>query len=238
MLLAGCGGSDQRPAPAAAPPPPAQAASPTAPAPIPAGRGHLLAQVQPGRRVVARTRPRGEVVGRIGARTEFGGPSVLWVRKVAAGGRWLAVSAPLWRSPRPVWIRSTARDVALGRTRHSLRVVLSQRRLEFLRDGRVVRRMTVAIGRAANSTPTGRFAVTDSLKGESFGGAYGCCVIALTARQPNLPPGWIGGDRVAIHGTRDGAPGAESTGCIRAAAADLRWLTRRVRLGMPVTIEA
>ena len=204
---------------------------------MPPGRGYLLAQVQPGRSVLARARPRGKVVGRIGAKTEFGGPTVLWVRDTASGGRWLAVSAPLWRSPRPVWIRSHPRDLALGRTRHSLRVVLSEKRLEFRRDDRVVRTITVATGRAANSTPTGHFAVTDSLKGESFGGTYGCCVIALTARQPNLPPGWIGGDRVAIHGTPGGGAGTESTGCIRAAAGDLEWLTRRVRLGMPVFVE-
>lgn len=30
---------------------------------------------------------------------------------------------------------------------------------------------------------------------------YGCCVLALTGRQPNVPQGWKGGNRLAIHGT-------------------------------------
>lgn len=236
-MLAACGsdkGSDRaEPLPDVGPAP----AATHAPAAIPRGDGYLVAKVLPGRSVVARERPRGKVVGRVGARTEFGGPQVMWVRGTARKGRWLAVSTPLRRGGRPEWIRSNSRDVVLGRTRYSLRVVLSERRLEFRRGGRVVRRMQVAVGRAANSTPIGRFAVTDSLKGASFGGVYGCCIIAITARQPNLPPGWIGEDRVAIHGTADGGTGSESTGCIRVADSDLRWLVRQVRLGMPVFIE-
>ena len=43
---------------------------------------------------------------------------------------------------------------------------------------------------------------------------------------------------MAIHGTSHGGTGAESTGCIRAGDGDLRWLTRHVRLGMPVFVEA
>jgi lipoprotein-anchoring transpeptidase ErfK/SrfK len=161
----------------------------------------------------------------------------MWVRGTARHGRWLAVSTALRRGARPQWIRSSSRDLVLGRTRYSLRVVLPERRLEFREGRRVVRAMTVAVGRAATSTPTGSFAVTDNLKGESFGSQYGCCVIAITARQPNLPPGWIGDDRVAIHGTPGGGTGAGSTGCVHLAASDLRWLARRVRLGMPVFVE-
>ena len=237
LLLSGCGSNKGSEPPTPPPnlgsePPRAQPA-----AAIPKGSGYLVARVLPGRSVVARERPRGKLVGRVGARTEFGGPQVMWVRRVARKGRWLAVSTPLRRGTRPQWIRSNSRDIVLGRTSYSLRVLLSERRLEF-RDGkRVVRRMPVAVGRATNSTPTGRFAVTDSLKGEPFGADYGCCILAITARQPNLPPGWIGDDRVAIHGTAHGGTGSESTGCIRPGTRDLRWLVRHVRLGMPVFIE-
>src|ERR687895_698894 len=45
---------------------------------------------------------------------------------------------------------------------------------------------------------------------------YGCCVIALSGRQPRIPPGWTGGARLALHGTADtSALGrAVSIGCL------------------------
>ena len=67
---------------------------------------------------------------------------------------------------------------------------------------------------------------------------YGCCILALSARQTHLPAGWTGGDRIAIHGTN--APAtigrAVSTGCVHANDAALRYLMARVPLGTPVTI--
>ena len=100
--------------------------------------------------------------------------------------------------------------------------------------------MTVAIGRASSSTPVGRFAVTDKLAGSRYGSYYGCCILALSAHQPNLPPGWTGGDRIAVHGTNDpGSIGnAVSAGCPRASADDMRFLMRVVPLGAPVFVRA
>jgi lipoprotein-anchoring transpeptidase ErfK/SrfK len=132
------------------------------------------------------------------------------------------------------------RDPALGlrRTRWSLHADLSERTLELRRGGRVVQRVTVAIGRAGSDTPTGRFAVTDKLAGDQFGPYYGCCILALSGTQPNTPPGWTGGNRLAIHGTD--APStigtASSAGCLRAGEADLRSLMAKVPLGAPVFI--
>ena len=64
------------------------------------------------------------------------------------------------------------------------------------------------------------------------------CILALSARQSRLPPGWTGGDRIAIHGTN--VPStigrALSTGCVHAADVDLRALLKLVPLGTPVTI--
>ena len=115
---------------------------------------------------------------------------------------------------------------------------LSGRWLELRRNGRRVRRITVAVGRPGSDTPTGRFAVTDKLSGSSYGPYYGCCILALNGKQPNLPPGWQGGNRLAIHGTD--SPGtigaAASAGCLRAGDADLQVLMRRVPLGTPVFV--
>ena len=94
--------------------------------------------------------------------------------------------------------------------------------------------------RPGSETPTGRFAVTDKLSGPRFGPYYGCCILALNGKQPNLPAGWQGGNRLAIHGTN--SPGtigaAASAGCLRAGDADLRLLMRRVPLGTPVFIRS
>jgi len=69
---------------------------------------------------------------------------------------------------------------------------------------------------------------------------YGCCVLALSARQTRLPAGWQGGDRIAIHGTNvpSSIGAAVSSGCVHAADGDLRYLMARVPLGTPATIAA
>jgi len=65
----------------------------------------------------------------------------------------------------------------------------------------------------------------------------GASILALTARQPHLPPGWNTHIRyyVAIHaGSGQGA--AVSAGCLHATEADVRYLMRTVPLGTPVQI--
>jgi lipoprotein-anchoring transpeptidase ErfK/SrfK len=137
------------------------------------------------------------------------------------------------------WVDARA-GLRFGRTRLSLVLDLSARRLVLREGGRVLRRMTVGVGRPSSPTPSGRFAVTDKLRGGAYGPYYGCCILALSAHQPNLPAGWRGGDRIAIHGTNDpGSIGAASSaGCPHARDADLRVLMDRVQLGTPVFIRA
>ena len=183
-----------------------------------------------------RARPGGALVTHLGATTEFGSPQTLGV--VRHRGRWLAVVSTAQPNGRIGWVRE--KDVRVARTRINL-VLDRSRRLLMLRDGRrVVRRMTVGVGRPSSPTPTGRFTVTDKLAGGNYGPYYGCCIVALSAHQPNLPAGWTGGDRIAIHGTD--APwtigAASSAGCPHARDADLRVLMRRVPLGAPVFIRA
>jgi lipoprotein-anchoring transpeptidase ErfK/SrfK len=105
-----------------------------------------------------------------------------------------------------------------------------------LRSGqRVLRRASIGVGRPGSPTPTGRFAVTDKLDGAAINPVYGCCILALSAHQTNVPSGWRGGNRIAIHG---GGTGAVSAGCVHAGETDLRYLMRVVPLGTPVTIHA
>jgi hypothetical protein len=180
-------------------------------------------------------RPGGPSAGTLGTTTEFGSRQVLGV--AAQRGDWLGVVSSTQPNGELAWVR---RDGALTiqRTRWSLHADLSKHRLTLRRGKRVVDRLKVAIGRPGSDTPTGRFAVTDKLAGSSYGAYYGCCVLALSGHQPNTPPGWTGGNRLAIHGTDSPATigTAASAGCLRAADADLEALMAKVPLGTPVFI--
>jgi L,D-transpeptidase catalytic domain len=181
-------------------------------------------------------RPGGPPALRIGPTTEFGSPRVLGV--AARRGDWLGVVATERPNNRLAWVRRNSPGLNLRRTGWSLHAELSDRTLTLRKDGRRVHRLAVAIGRPGSETPTGRFAVTDKLSGSQFGPYYGCCILALSGHQPKTPPGWTGGDRLAIHGTD--APStigmAASAGCMRASDADLRALMAKVPLGTLVFI--
>jgi len=187
------------------------------------------------RPVRLRARPGGRVVARLGTRTPFRSPRILAV--VARRDGWLGVLSEHMPNGRAGWIR--ARDARLLSEPYALEADRSARRVVVRRGGRVVRRLRVAIGAPGTTTPTGRFAVTDTLR-FTDAGAYGCCAVALSGRQPNVPQDWPGGDRLAIHGTADESSigRAVSKGCLRARRADMLWLVRRLPAGTPVTIRA
>jgi hypothetical protein len=183
--------------------------------------------------VVLRARPGGRALVRVGSRGPLGGPLVLGV--VAVRGRWVEVTAEALPNGRFGWVEF-GRDVSVQSVRWTLRASLSQRRLSVLRDGRLMRTIPVAIGAPSSPTPVGRFAVAEKVMGP-FGPAYGCCILALTTRQPRLPAGWNRSITyyVAIHaGSGQGA--AVSAGCLHATEADVRYLMRTVPLGTPVQI--
>jgi L,D-transpeptidase-like protein len=183
--------------------------------------------------VVLRAEPNGRPLLRLGSQGPLGGPLVLGV--VGVRGSWLEVTAEALPNGHFGWVKF-GRDVAVHPVRWELRASLSRRKLDVLRGGRVVRSIPVGIGAADSPTPTGRFAVAEKLTGP-FGPAFGCCILALTARQPRLPPGWNTKITyyVAIHaGAGQGA--AVSAGCLHATEAQVRWLMRIVPLGTPVLI--
>jgi len=184
--------------------------------------------------IAVRARPGGRIVARVGALTGLGSPQRLGV--VGSRRQWLAVVSPDIPSVGKGWVKASS--VSIARTALSVHVDLSRRTLVLKNDGRKVREVTVGIGAPATPTPVGRFAVTDKLRGGAFGPWYGCCIIALSARQQHLRSGWPGGDRIAIHGTDDpGSIGAAtSNGCLHAAVRGLRLLMRQVPLGTPVFI--
>jgi hypothetical protein len=196
-------------------------------------RAFAIVRLRPGARVSLWRGPHRGFVKTIGPRTEFGSPVVLSVTRVR--GNWLGVSTPELGDGRTGWIRRNPGRVQLYWTEYSLDVSLDARSLSLRYGGRRVARFSVTVGGAGSETPLGRFGITDALR---FGHSpyYGCCALALSGRQPNLPPGWIGGNRIAIHGTLGAVGRAESSGCIRATDRTMRLLFRLVPLGTPVFV--
>jgi hypothetical protein len=240
IALAGCGGGTDAPIPGTGPDPGGsrvQGGAGTGPFALPDGSGHLLALVR--KRTVLYGRPRGRPISRLRTRSRFGSPTAVWIRETREGGRWVGVVSAGTPNGRLGWIDRAHSQLHFWRSGESLRADLSERRLELLRDGRVVRRITVTIGAQGTPTPRGRFVVTDKIDPIGTSHPYGCCILALSGRQPALRPGWAGGDRIAIHGSASNAVGsAASAGCLRAGDHDLKVLLRSVELGTPVIIRA
>jgi hypothetical protein len=225
LMAASCGGGGKsRPA---KPKPPA--------APILERVSDLAARVPRGNRIALRARPGGRVLTHLGAKTVFGSPQLLSVafRK----GRWLAVRSPALGNEQLGWLDARSAGLRLVRREVSLEVDLSRRELRIHERKGVTRRISVAIGAPDTPTPPGEFYVTDKLRGTEFGPYYGCCILALSGRQPNLPRGWSGGDRLAIHGSPAPTWGqAVSNGCLHADEPGLRYLMKTAQLGTSVVI--
>jgi len=194
--------------------------------------GLLVARVRPGRVVAVRTAPGGAVVARLSARTEFGSPQTLAVTRTRSSA--YGVISTTLPNGRTGWVDAGSGALRLMRTRVTLDVDLSARLLRVRNGSRVVRRISVGTGATATPTPAGRFAITDKLRGADYSAAYGCCILALSGHQTNLPRGWTGGDRLAIHG--GSTAGGVSSGCLHAATRDLVYLMRSVPLGALVVI--
>jgi hypothetical protein len=200
------------------------------------GPAFEIAHVRKGQGVDLQAKPGGAVVARIGDKTEFGSPVSFSVVTTKPG--WLGVTAPELPNGELGWIARDPRKVQVYWTRYSLHADLGTHTLELRYGHQVVRTFEVTIGAAGTETPPGRYGVTD---GVSFDDSpyYGCCALALSGHQTHeLPAGWIGGNRLAIHGTPGTVGGAESLGCIRATDETMRFLFARVPLGAPVYIDA
>jgi hypothetical protein len=198
------------------------------------GPSFPLAEVVPGHTIALRDSPGGRVIGRIGARTEFGSARFLWAKQVK--GDWLGVPVPELPDGMLGWIRNDRFALDLTQTHFWISADISRRELSLHHGNRILDRFPVSVGSPGSPTPPGDYSITDGLVGRGLGPWYGCCVLALSGHQPNLPPGWIGGNRMAIHGTNASIGAANSSGCLRASDPDMISLFARVPLGSPVFI--
>jgi lipoprotein-anchoring transpeptidase ErfK/SrfK len=112
----------------------------------------------------------------------------------------------------------------------------AKRTATLFKDGRVVFRAPVGVGRASSPTPPGQFYVRDRLGG--FHNAfYGPLAFGTSARSATLTE-WPDGGFIGLHGTNRPRliPGAISHGCIRFTNADIERLGEMMPIGTPVTI--
>jgi L,D-transpeptidase catalytic domain len=200
------------------------------------GPSFPIATVLPGRRIALHTSPGGGVFEQVASRTEFGSARAYWIERVS--GSWFGVPTPDLPNGKLAWIRDDRRDLGISQTHFWLTADLSTHRMELHYAKRLLERFPVTVGSENSPTPVGNYSVTDGLRGGGIGPWYGCCILALSGHQDRLPAGWIGGNRIAIHGTPDSVGGADSHGCLRASDPDMVSLFERVPLGAPVFIRA
>ena len=200
--------------------------------PLPAD-GTPVLEVRSGAEVDLRSSPGGKSVATLGDTTEWGSPTVLTV--LERKGNWVGVPTEKLANGGLGWVKLGSDAFEIDSVALSVEVDLSDMTAKLLRDGEVERKWTVSVGSPESPTPTGTFAITDKLT-EGLNPAYGCCALPITATQPNLPPGWTGGNRMAIHGTTAPVGLANSSGCVRSSDEDLWALIDAAPLGTPVEI--
>jgi hypothetical protein len=195
--------------------------------------GTPVLQVRPGESVDLYSHPGGKPVVTLGDTTEWGSPTVLTV--LERKGNWVGVPTEKLANGELGWVKLGGGSYEVDSVGTKVDVDLSSMTAKLLRDGEVERSWTIGIGAPDTPTPTGTFAITDKLT-TGLNPVYGCCALPITATQPNLPAGWTGGNRMAIHGTTSALGQATSTGCVRSSDEDLHALIDAAPLGTPVEI--
>jgi len=147
-----------------------------------------------------------------GVRTVFGVLAAVLDRECRPA--WYRVQLPIRPNGATGFVR--ADRVTLLMVRSRIEVDLSERRIDFFRDGRRVLRASAAIGRDATPTPVGRYYVNQRLLSSDESGPFGPGAIGISAFSPVLT-GWAQGGPIAIHGTNNPASigKAASYGCLR-----------------------
>ncbi|MDH4112081.1 MAG: L,D-transpeptidase [Actinomycetota bacterium] len=214
--------------------PAAGVAAPAAPRPD-EPTGHLVVRVQRDLAVRAEPTAKARVVGTMPSGSKYYDVAVsAWVEEVSADGRWGRVEIPYVWPRRHGWI--ALRGLARHTTDIEVQVDLSEHRITVSKLGRELFAMPAATGTSVSPTPPGEYFVTDRIP--FAGGSLGTFAFGISGIQPNLPPGWTGGNQLAIHGTN--APSSigrsASAGCLRVSERSLERLKPLLQLGTPVIV--
>jgi lipoprotein-anchoring transpeptidase ErfK/SrfK len=134
------------------------------------------------------------------------------------------------------WVRG---DQVGTRVLHErIEVDLSTHRLRRVASDRTVEDLSVAVGAPATPTAPGRYFVWARVPTGDPTGPYGVYVLGLSGFSDVITD-WVGGGRMAIHGTADPADRGHdvSHGCVRVYNPQMAELTD-VPMGTPVWIHA
>jgi len=149
---------------------------------------------------------------------------------------WYRVQLPVRPNGSTGYVR--ARDVSLRAVRTRIEVDLSDRRVEFFRDGQLVLRAKAGVGSDATPTPTGRYFVNQRLLARDPTGPWGPGGIGISAFSPVLKR-WAQGGPIGIHGTNDrssiGRP--VTFGCLRIQNEQVARMLYANPEGTPVVID-
>jgi lipoprotein-anchoring transpeptidase ErfK/SrfK len=221
------------------PPPPRSALPVGRPTPL-ASDAHL-ARWAPVRAAATARRapdPSAPPVARIDTRTPEQTRNIVGLlgRTRRRGGRlWVRVRLAILPIGTSAWVPRRALG---GYVFVHTRLVIDRRRLQavLFRDGRVVFRARVGIGKPAWPTPRGEFYVRDRLTSYRSP-AYGPLAFGTSARSPVMTD-WPAGGYIGIHGTDhpELLPGRVSHGCIRMANRNILRLGRLMPVGTPLIV--
>jgi hypothetical protein len=265
-VLAGCGASSEalqpvEPAPPASTPPviePAPAAIPVVEPQLPSSAAAPARSCAPGdekqlrsggrayaalarAKTIAYARPGGRRLGAFEPVNANDYPTVFGVLAEVVDKRcrpaWYRVQLPM--RPNGVTGFVAAGDVELVTVRTRIEVDLSERRLDYFRNGEKILTAIVAVGATITPTPTGSYYVNQRLEAPDPWGPFGPAALGISAFSPVLQD-WAQGGPIAIHGTNDPSSVglAVSHGCLRVKNETLVWLYRHTRAGTPVEIRA
>jgi len=179
--------------------------------------------------------PHARVVGTMPSGSKYYDVAITaWIEDVSPDGRWGRVEIPYVWPRREGWI--ALRDLARRATAVEVRVDLSEHRITVTKSDRILFGMPAATGAPVSPTPPGEYFVTDRI---AFSGGYlGTFAFGISGIQPKLPPGWSGGNQLAIHGTNDPSSigRSASAGCLRVSERSLDRLKPLLQLGTPVIV--
>ncbi|HEV8420194.1 MAG TPA: L,D-transpeptidase, partial [Actinomycetota bacterium] len=179
----------------------------------------------------------GKVVGFVPAGSKYYRiPIVAWVLQLSANRRFGRVPIPYTTKPKTGWI--SLKGLKRTHTPYVVHADLSRHLITVRKLGRLVLRTRAATGAPWSPTPPGRYFVTDRVPFNPRG-PLGAFAFGISGIQTRLPPGWRGGNQLAIHGTNNpGSIGRSvSAGCLRVSRAALERLKRILILGTPVIIQ-
>jgi hypothetical protein len=179
------------------------------------------------------------VTGRLRYHTEDGPPEVymaLESRIDAAGEAWIKIRIPARPNGQTGWVEREALT-PFSISRNHLVINRNTQRAKLYRDGKLIFRTPVGVGKRSTPTPAGDFYAREKLKALKGGTIYGPWAIGTSAYSSISD--WPGGGVVGVHGTNQPEliPGRPSHGCIRLPNRKIRRLVKLMPIGTPITIK-